>query len=266
MPARLRCFGIVGPLGVDAAADQTKATSDAKDCSGSRISFRCAARRSRRSLQVVCGVWWLRRQPGKLLLHDAGAVPGVGLRRWRFLQTEPLVRRPAGRDPGGWRRGAAPGPPRQAESAAIKASPTLQAGHPRSFPWQRPRLLWGRPSRRGRSSMVERKLPKLHTRVRFPSPAPSRDGRRPCFALNRRGSINRPHCPRTRTESWAMNEYRGPFKIRHSGRAQLGSRNGHATLRFSVVYQARGTISPSQADSERLGILIIAPVCGTIRG
>ena len=28
----------------------------------------------------------------------------------------------------------------------------------------------------GRSSMVERKLPKLHTRVRFPSPAPS------CFA------------------------------------------------------------------------------------
>jgi hypothetical protein len=28
-------------------------------------------------------------------------------------------------------------------------------------------------SRRGRSSMVERQLPKLHTRVRFPSPAPS---------------------------------------------------------------------------------------------
>src|ERR1700736_2330947 len=27
---------------------------------------------------------------------------------------------------------------------------------------------------RGRSSMVERQLPKLHTRVRFPSPAPSR--------------------------------------------------------------------------------------------
>jgi hypothetical protein len=27
---------------------------------------------------------------------------------------------------------------------------------------------------RGRSSMVERKLPKLHTRVRFPSPAPNR--------------------------------------------------------------------------------------------
>src|SRR5215813_4585900 len=26
---------------------------------------------------------------------------------------------------------------------------------------------------RGRSSMVERQLPKLHTRVRFPSPAPS---------------------------------------------------------------------------------------------
>src|ERR1700761_2884812 len=30
---------------------------------------------------------------------------------------------------------------------------------------------------RGRSSMVERQLPKLHTRVRFPSPAPARD---PC--------------------------------------------------------------------------------------
>src|SRR5262245_58701940 len=28
-------------------------------------------------------------------------------------------------------------------------------------------------SLRGRSSMVERQLPKLHTRVRFPSPAPS---------------------------------------------------------------------------------------------
>ena len=27
-------------------------------------------------------------------------------------------------------------------------------------------------ARRGRSSMVERQLPKLHTRVRFPSPAP----------------------------------------------------------------------------------------------
>jgi hypothetical protein len=28
---------------------------------------------------------------------------------------------------------------------------------------------------RGRSSMVERQLPKLHTRVRFPSPAPIKD-------------------------------------------------------------------------------------------
>jgi hypothetical protein len=28
-------------------------------------------------------------------------------------------------------------------------------------------------SARGRSSMVERQLPKLHTRVRFPSPAPT---------------------------------------------------------------------------------------------
>jgi hypothetical protein len=28
-------------------------------------------------------------------------------------------------------------------------------------------------SERGRSSMVERQLPKLHTRVRFPSPAPT---------------------------------------------------------------------------------------------
>src|ERR1700746_2202369 len=32
----------------------------------------------------------------------------------------------------------------------------------------------------GRSSMVERQLPKLHTRVRFPSPAPSaRDQKKP---------------------------------------------------------------------------------------
>src|ERR1700730_2239385 len=30
-----------------------------------------------------------------------------------------------------------------------------------------------REAERGRSSMVERQLPKLHTRVRFPSPAPT---------------------------------------------------------------------------------------------
>src|SRR6266545_4880049 len=35
----------------------------------------------------------------------------------------------------------------------------------------RGRLIMG--ATRGRSSMVERQLPKLHTRVRFPSPAPS---------------------------------------------------------------------------------------------
>src|SRR4051812_35698442 len=32
--------------------------------------------------------------------------------------------------------------------------------------------VWLRSSHRGRSSMAERQLPKLHTRVRFPSPAP----------------------------------------------------------------------------------------------
>src|SRR3954464_2141441 len=40
------------------------------------------------------------------------------------------------------------------------------------------RIGWSRlnqamPSGRGRSSMAERQLPKLHTRVRFPSPAPA---------------------------------------------------------------------------------------------
>src|SRR6185295_6044431 len=38
---------------------------------------------------------------------------------------------------------------------------------------------WRETRIRGRSSMVERQLPKLHTRVRFPSPAPS------CFARRR---------------------------------------------------------------------------------
>src|SRR5476649_2240265 len=33
---------------------------------------------------------------------------------------------------------------------------------------------------RGRSSMVERQLPKLHTRVRFPSPAPILSGTAAC--------------------------------------------------------------------------------------
>src|SRR5262249_38753169 len=39
----------------------------------------------------------------------------------------------------------------------------------------RSRLIKGSANKsRGRSSMVERQLPKLHTRVRFPSPAPSK--------------------------------------------------------------------------------------------
>jgi hypothetical protein len=57
----------------------------------------------------------------------------------------------------------------------------------------------GGASRRGCSSMVERQLPKLHTRVRFPSPAPGvpmawlfwssrdrRSGMRPCGDLRRK--------------------------------------------------------------------------------
>ena len=38
--------------------------------------------------------------------------------------------------------------------------------------WRKPRSRLIREDGRGRSSMVERQLPKLHTRVRFPSPAP----------------------------------------------------------------------------------------------
>ena len=55
----------------------------------------------------------------------------------------------------------------------------LQALRPQWAGGEAPTRLAGRAvsanhgSERGRSSMAERQLPKLHTRVRFPSPAPT---------------------------------------------------------------------------------------------
>ena len=59
------------------------------------------------------------------------------------------------------------------QKAAAGMTAVFPAAVPRASPLARPRLLWDTcASARGRSSMVERKLPKLHTRVRFPPPAP----------------------------------------------------------------------------------------------
>ena len=60
-------------------------------------------------------------------------------------------------------------PPRPPARNALLDGPILPTLL--SLAW--PNIMCKESGVRGRSSMVERQLPKLHTRVRFPSPAPN---------------------------------------------------------------------------------------------